>query len=76
MKYYKNTQTNEVFAFDETDATQLPYMQEKIDAGYQDVSDSWPPVQTHIEPEPIQVTKEELLAQIQILTDKINALSS
>jgi len=76
MKYYKNTQTNEVFGFDETDSTQLPYMQIKIDAGYEDVSNSWPPVQIVTEEAPVQVTKEELLAQIQVLTDKINALSS
>ena len=76
MKYYKNTQTNEVFGFDETEPTQLPYMQAKIDAGYEDISDSWPPVQVVAEEAPVQITKEELLAQVQALTDKINALSS
>lgn len=42
MKYYKNTQTGEVFGFDETDPTQLPYMQGKIKAGFEDVTDNWP----------------------------------
>jgi len=43
MKYYKNETTGEVFGFDETDSTQLPYMQEKIDAGYTDITESYPP---------------------------------
>ena len=43
MKYYKNETNGEVFGFDETDATQLPYMQEKIDAGYTDITGSYPP---------------------------------
>lgn len=43
MKYFKNETTGEVFGFDETDSTQLPYMQEKIDAGYTDITGSYPP---------------------------------
>jgi hypothetical protein len=42
MKYYKNESTGEVFGFDETDETQLPFMQEKIDAGLLDITDNWP----------------------------------
>ena len=77
MKYYKNKQTDEVFGFDETDPTQLPYMQTKIDAGYEDVSGSWPPPKVEVvEPASVQLTKEELLAQIQVLTEKINLLNS
>lgn len=43
MKYYKNEVSNEVFGYDELDETQLPYMQKAIDAGYTDITDSWPP---------------------------------
>lgn len=73
MKYYRDIETGEVFGYDETDETQLPYMQEKIDAGYEDVSDVWPPEPEPIEP-PAAPTKEELLAQLQELTAKIEAL--
>lgn len=44
MKYYKNEVSNEVFGYDELDETQLPYMQKAIDAGYTDITDSWPPI--------------------------------
>ena len=77
MKYYRNRETNEVFGFDEADPTQLPYMQEKIYAWYEDVSESWPPPKVEVvEPASVQPTKEELLAQIQVLTEKINILNS
>ena len=42
MKYYKDIQTNEVFGFDESDETQLPFMQAKIDAGLEDITGLWP----------------------------------
>ena len=75
MKYFKDVQTNEVFGFDEADESQLPYMQAKIDAGLQDITNEWPlPA-----PEPIAPpapTKEQLLAEIQALTEKINSLEA
>jgi hypothetical protein len=43
MKYYKNESTGEVFGFDETDETQLPYMQKAIDDGYVNITGSYPP---------------------------------
>lgn len=58
MKYYKNIQTGEVFGFDETDATQLSYMQAKISAGFEDVTDNWP---LPPEPEPEIVDPMERL---------------
>lgn len=50
MIYLKNIQTGEVFGYDESDDTQLPYMQEKINAGYEDVTGNWPPPP---EPDPV-----------------------
>ena len=44
MKYYKNETTDQVLAFDESDPTQLPYIQKAIDDGYTDITDSWPPL--------------------------------
>lgn len=41
MRYFKNKETLEVFAFDETDETQLPYMQQKIDDGLEDITPEW-----------------------------------
>lgn len=46
MKYFQNPQTKEVAGFDETVPSQLPYMQAKIDAGWTDITGSWPPAPT------------------------------
>ena len=54
MKYFKNIETNEVFAYDETYANDLPYINQAIKNGWVDISDSWPPNPT--------ITKEQLLA--------------
>ena len=59
MKYYKNETNGEVFGFDETDPTQLPYMQVAIDAGYTDITGSYPP-------EPILVSIVPNVTAVQI----------
>ena len=46
MRYFKNPQTQQVAGFDETQASQLPYMQQKISAGWTEVTGSWPPAVT------------------------------
>lgn len=42
MKYFKNTQTNEVFGYDETDRTQIPYIDAAIENGWQNITNAWP----------------------------------
>jgi hypothetical protein len=42
FKYFKNTK-GEVYAYDISDPTQIPYMQKTIDDSWVDVTDSWPP---------------------------------
>ena len=42
MEYFKNPQTNEVFAYDETDPTQLPYIEQAINNGWQNITGSYP----------------------------------
>jgi hypothetical protein len=74
FKYYKDAK-GEVFAYDIDDETQLPYMQEKIDQGCTDITDTWTPQPPTVFEDP-KPTKEELLAQIKELTEKINALGS
>jgi hypothetical protein len=46
MRYFKNTQTQQVAGFDETIPSQIPYMQQKIDAGWVEITGSWPPGET------------------------------
>jgi len=75
MKYFKDNNTGEVFGFEETDNTQLPYMQAKIDAGLEEITGSWPLPESEPEPQPVaEPTKAELLQQLQTLADKINAI--
>lgn len=49
MKYFKD-KSGDVWGFDETDETQLPAMQKAKDAGWDDVTDVWPPAPPPITP--------------------------
>lgn len=63
MIYYKNEQTGEVFGFDETDPTQQPYINQAIEAGYINITGSYPPP-------PLPPTAEDNKATaIQLLSD-------
>jgi len=76
FKYFKNEQSGEIFAFDIDDETQLPFMQAKVDEGLTDFTTSWTPP-----PEPPSIfemplpSKDQLIAELQALTAKIEALS-
>lgn len=74
MKYYKNRESGEVFGFDESDETQLPFMQEKIDAGYEDITDNWP-LPPDPEPEVIDPA-ERLRAFLSVNPDILDMISS
>lgn len=56
MKYFKNKDTNEVFAYDETYPNDAPYIQRAIENGWEDITASWPPVQ--------EVTNDQLAEEI------------
>jgi len=75
MKYYKNEETNLVYGYEESNPIEMEAIQKLIDAGYTDVTDSWPPAPEPI-PEPTPPTKNELLAELELLTAKIKALSN
>jgi len=75
MKYYRDETTQQVYGFDETLDHQLPYLQKAVAAGYTDITGLWPPAPEPI-PEPVPPTKEQLLAELQALTAKIEALSN
>lgn len=45
MRYFKDT-TSQVHGYDETIPSQLPYMQEAIDAGWEEITGNWPPGET------------------------------
>jgi len=71
MKYYKNETTSEVFGYDETDETQLPFMQVAIDKGYTDVTDSWPPAPVPVTPTSVTMRQARLALFQQGLLDKV-----
>ena len=42
MVYYKDLTTSEVYGYDEIDSLQLPYIQQAIDSGWEDITGSYP----------------------------------
>lgn len=42
MRYFKDTK-NDVYGYDETLDSQLPYIQDAVSAGWQEITGSWPP---------------------------------
>jgi len=71
MKYFKDT-LGEIYGYDET---QQDLVDAAIALGWEDITDSWPPEQEPIS-EPTPPTKEQLLAELKILTAKIEALGN
>ena len=42
MVYYKDLTNNEVYGYDETEPSQLPYIQQAIDNGWENITGSYP----------------------------------
>jgi hypothetical protein len=42
MVYYKDLTANEVYGYDETEPSQLPYIQQAIDNGWENITGSYP----------------------------------
>ena len=74
FKYFKNP-ANEVYAYDIDDETQLPYMQEAIDYGWEDITDSWPPAPTPTRVN-IQPTVQELKDKLALLQKQLEDIST
>ena len=43
MLYYKDLADNVVYGYDEMEESQLPYIQQAIENGWEDITGSWPP---------------------------------
>ena len=72
MKFYQVTDTNQVIGYEDTDIDGIDYA---ISQGWQDVTNEYPqpvPFEPVVVAEP---TKNELLAELELLTAKIKALS-
>ena len=75
MIYYKNLIGSHVYGYDETDATQEPYIQRAIDNGWEDITESWPPPPLPIvEVNKPQPTVVELMEQLRAIQAQIEAL--
>lgn len=74
MKYFKNTENGEVFGYDENYENDKPLIDSAIENGFEDISDTWNGKFEEDNSIEIKPTKEELLAQLQALTAKIESL--
>jgi hypothetical protein len=73
FKYYKSN-NDEVYAYDISDPTQLPYMQQAIDQNWEDVTGSWPPPPVEPSVQSTAPTIEELQVQLQSIQQQLDAL--
>jgi hypothetical protein len=73
MKYYRDEVTQQVYGFDETLDHQLPAMQEKIGAGYTDITGYWPPPYVPVIIAP--PTASELMAKLLDIQEQLKALT-
>ena len=69
MKYFKS-QTGDVFGYDETYENDLPYIEAAIQAGWIDVTGSWPPVPVEL-PEVVVISSINP-AQIRMQLSRMN----
>lgn len=69
MKYFQNQNTLEVFGYDETYANDLPLIQQAIQNGLIDISDSWPPAETAPSESELLINCKELATELLYETD-------
>ena len=65
MRYFKD-ETGLVHGYNETDPNEVPYMQKRIDAGWEEVTSSWPPPPTAL-PAP-----DVTAVQIRLMLNQVN----
>jgi hypothetical protein len=78
MIYYKDLTDLQIYAYDETDDTQEPYIQQAIDNGWKSITEKeLKKIQDEYEvslPKTLEPTASELMQQLQILQAKIETL--
>ena len=78
MIYYKDLTDLQIYAYDETDAAQEPYIQKAINNGWESITEKeLKDLQDAYEanlPKPTPLTAVELMQQLQILQTKIETL--
>ena len=78
MIYYKDLIDAQIYAYDETDDTQEPYIQQAIANGWKSITnEELKEIQDDYEaslPKTLEPTASELMEQLQILQAKIEAL--
>lgn len=73
MRYFKHTETQEVFGYDETYENDLPLIEQAIADGLEDISDVWPPAPAFI-PEPSPLTPKQKLENAGLTVDELKQL--
>lgn len=59
MLYYKNPENNEAYGYDETEESQLPYIQQAIDNGWKNITGNYP-----LPPEPPTAEENKATASL------------
>lgn len=70
MKYFKNTENNEVYGYD---ADQQDLADEAIANGWEDITGSWPPPAPALEPM-VELTPAEKLAKAGLTVEELKGL--
>lgn len=71
MKYYKNLEDGQVYAYDIADQGDL--IEEAVTKGWKDITGSWPP--SSVEPEPPkELSPAEKLANAGLTVDELRSL--
>lgn len=75
MIYYKDLADLQIYAYDETDDTQEPYIQKAIDNGWESITDEEAEVIRLAKmPAPVELTPQEKLANAGLSVDELKVL--
>ena len=71
MIYYKDLTDLQIYAYDETDDTQGPYIQQAIANGWKSITNE---ELKEIQPAPVELTPQEKLAKAGLSVDELKSL--
>ena len=71
MIYYKDLTDLQIYAYDETDDTQEPYIQQAIANGWKSITNE---ELKEIQPVPVELTPQEKLAKAGLSVDELKVL--
>ena len=71
MIYYKDLTDLQIYAYDETDDTQEPYIQQAIANGWKSITNE---ELKEIQPAPVELTPQEKLAKAGLSVDELKEL--